>query len=124
MPRWRILIVDDEEGMLEVCADCLSAVDAEIVTEVDSSRAIERVLVESWDLLIADVQMPSIDGVELLRLARNRNPTLAVLMITAFPDLEIARQCRQHGAAGFLSKHVLAQQLLPSARRVLEERCA
>ena len=124
MARRRILIVDDEEGMLEVCADCLSMIDAEIVTEVDSTRAMERVLVERWDLLIADVRMPGMGGVELLRLARDRDPTLAVLMITAFPDVETAKQCRQLGAVGFLSKQVLAQELLASARRVLEVRYA
>lgn len=124
MARWRILIVDDEEGMLEVCADCLSTADAEIVTEVDSTRALERVLIESWDLLIADVRMPGMGGVELLRLARERDPMLSVLMITAFPDVETAKQCRQHGAVGLLSKQVLARELLASARRVLEAKHA
>lgn len=124
MARWRILIVDDEEGILEVCAGCLATVDAEIVTELDSTRAMERLLAESWDLLIADVRMPGMGGVELLRLARERDPTLAVIMITAFPDVETARQCRQHGAVEFLSKQFLAQELLASARRVLEVRYA
>lgn len=124
MARSRILIVDDEEGILEVCADCLSTIDAEIVTEVDSIRAAQRILVESWHLLIADVRMPGLGGVELLRLARERDPTLAVLMITAFPDVETARQCRQQGAVGFLSKQVLVRELLASARRILEARCA
>lgn len=124
MARSRILIVDDEEGILEVCAECLATIDAEIVTEVDSTRAAQRVSVESWDLLIADVRMPALGGVELLRLARERDPTLAVLMITAFPDVETARQCRQYGAVGFLSKQFLAQELLASSRRLLEARRA
>lgn len=122
MARWRILIVDDEEGMLEVCADCLAAVDAETVTEIDSTRAMERVFAESWNLLIADVRMPGVGGVDLLRLARERDPMLAVLMITAFPNVETAVECMKLGAADFISKPFLPQDLLASARRLLAEK--
>ena len=108
--------------MLEVCADCLSAVDAEIVTEIDSTRAMERVFAESWDLLIADVRMPGVGGVDLLRRARERDPMLAVLMITAFPNVETAVECMKLGAADFISKPFLPQDLLASARRLLAEK--
>lgn len=120
MARWRILIVDDEKGMLEVCAECLSTIDAEIVTEIESPRAARRIEAESWDLLIADVRMPGVDGVELLRLAREQDPELAVLMITAFANVETAVECMKLGAADYVSKPFFPQDLLASARRLLE----
>lgn len=120
MAKWRILIVDDEEGMLEVCAECLSAIDADIVTELESARAARRLEAESWDLLIADVRMPGVDGVEMLRLAREQDPELAALMITAFANVETAVECMKLGAADYIAKPFLPEDLLASAHRLLE----
>ena len=91
MPKARILIVDDEEGMLEVCADTLQRIpDAEILLESQSVRAAERIVKESLDLLITDVRMPGVGGVELLRIAREHDPGLAVLVLTAYPTVQTA----------------------------------
>lgn len=123
MAKSRILIVDDEQGMLEVCVDCLSGLpETEIVAEREGAHAARRLEAESWDLLIADVRMPGIDGVDLLRLARERDPDLAVLMITAFPNVDTAVECMKLGAADYVSKPFMPEDLLASARRLLEAR--
>lgn len=123
MARSRILIVDDEQGMLEVCRDCLSALPGtEIVTEREGADAAKRLETESWDLLIADVRMPGVDGVDLLRLAREHDPDLAVLMITAFPNVDTAVECMKLGAADYVSKPFMPEDLIASARRLLESR--
>jgi CheY-like chemotaxis protein len=71
MSKSRILIVDDEEGMLEVCSDTLRRLpEVEIVTEGSSARAAQRLASESFDLVLADVRMPGLGGVDLLRLGR------------------------------------------------------
>ncbi|MBD3645946.1 MAG: response regulator, partial [Pseudomonadales bacterium] len=120
MVKSRILIVDDEEGMLEVCADCLCTIEAEIITEIDSTLAAKRLAAESWDLLIADIRMPGVGGVDLLRLAREQDPNIAVLMITAFPNVDTAVECMKLGAADYITKPFLPEDLLASARRLLE----
>ncbi|MHC4161901.1 MAG: sigma-54-dependent transcriptional regulator [Planctomycetota bacterium] len=123
MSRARILVVDDEVGMLEVCADTLKRrKDTEIVTESDSRRAAELIASETYDLIILDIRMPSPGGVELLRSARERDPTVAVLMITAFPSVETAVECMKLGAADYATKPFIPEDLVSTVERLLESR--
>ncbi|MBI1987348.1 MAG: sigma-54-dependent Fis family transcriptional regulator [Nitrospinae bacterium] len=123
MAKARILVVDDEEGMLEVCADTLRKLpETEILLESQSRRAAERLSSESLDLLIADICMPGVDGVELLRIARWHDPNLAVLMLTAFPTVETAVESMKLGAADYITKPFLPDNLLATVRRLLEEK--
>lgn len=128
MTRSRILVVDDEQGMLEVCADSLATLrNVDVILERDSRRAAERLSGESWDLLITDIRMPGIGGVELLSLAREQDPDLAVLMITAFPSVETAVESMKLGAADYIVKPFLpddfkaAVQRLIHTKQILEE---
>ncbi len=124
MAKWRILVVDDEQGMLEVCASTLRKLpDTETVLERDSRRAAERLGQENFDLLISDVRMPGLGGVELLRIARQRDPNLAALMLTAFPTVETAVESMKLGAADYITKPFLPPDLLTAARRLLEQKC-
>jgi DNA-binding NtrC family response regulator len=121
MAKRRILVVDDEEGMLEVCAASLKKLpDAAVLVEQDSRRAVQRLAEESFDLLIADMCMPHVNGVELLRSARQADSSLAVLMITAFPSVESAVESMKLGAADYITKPFLPEDLLANARRLLE----
>lgn len=121
MAKTRILVVDDEPGMLEVCADTLRKLaNAEILVENQSPNAAERIARESLDLLIADICMPGLNGLELLRLARQHDPNVAVLMLTAFPTVETAVESMKLGAADYIAKPFLPEDLLAVVRRLLE----
>lgn len=121
MAKKRILVVDDEKGMLEVCAATLKKLpDATILVEQDSRRAVERVTSEHFDLLILDIRMPDIGGVEVLRRARAHDPNLAVLMMTAFPSVDTAVETMKLGAADYITKPFLPDDLLATANRLLE----
>lgn len=121
MAKVRILVVDDEEGMLEVCSDILHKLsDAEILLESQGAQAAERIARESLDLLIADVRLPDLPGIELLRLARQHDPSLAVLMLTAYPTVETAVESMKLGAADYITKPFLPEDLLAVAKRLLE----
>ncbi|MBI4516499.1 MAG: sigma-54-dependent Fis family transcriptional regulator [Deltaproteobacteria bacterium] len=123
MSRERVLIVDDEEGMLEVCADILGKLPETTITLERSSRqAAELLAKNSFDLLITDIRMPEITGVELLRIARERDPDIPVLMLTAFPAVETAVESMKLGAADYITKPFLPDDLLVTARRLLDER--
>ncbi|MBI2877317.1 MAG: response regulator [Candidatus Tectomicrobia bacterium] len=103
MAKTRILVVDDEEGILKVCAGTLRKLpEMEIILESQSRRAIERVSSESLDLLVTDIRMPEVDGLELLQIARRHDPSLMVLMLTAFPTVETAVESMRRGAADYL----------------------
>ncbi len=121
MAKARILIVDDEEGMLEVCADTLSKLpDVELVVEGQSRRAAERLAAETFDLLITDVRMPGLTGVDLLRLARQHNPEICVLVLTAYPTVESAVETMKLGATDYIVKPFLPDDLRATVRRLLE----
>ncbi len=121
MAKQRILVVDDEEGMLEVCAATLKKLShAVIILENDSRKAAQRVATETFDLLITDIRMPGVSGVDLLKLARQHDPNLAVLMITAFPTVETAVQSMKLGAADYITKPFLPEDLLATVQRLLE----
>jgi DNA-binding NtrC family response regulator len=123
MPELRVLVVDDEPGMLEVCEDILREIPhVRVVAEQDSGRAATLLGAESWELLITDLCMPGVDGLELLRLARQHDAELPVLMLTAFPSVETAVDSMKLGAADYLTKPFLPDDLLLTARRLLEGR--
>ncbi|MEW6749488.1 MAG: sigma-54 dependent transcriptional regulator [Candidatus Latescibacterota bacterium] len=123
MAEARILVVDDEEGMLEVCADTLRALPGtQITSERDSHRAALRLAAETFDLLIADIRMPGLSGVQLLRIAHQHDPGLAVLMLTAFPSMETAVESMRLGAADYLTKPFHPEELRAAVRRLLEEK--
>jgi two-component system, NtrC family, response regulator PilR len=123
MPELRVLVVDDEPGMLEVCSEILNEIPrVRVVTMQDAARAAELIQAESWELLITDLCMPAMDGLQLLRLARERDADLPVLVLTAFPSVDTAVDSMKHGAADYLTKPFLPDDLLLTVRRLLEGR--
>lgn len=123
MRKARILIVDDEPGILEVCADTLDYLgDVEIVTEVDSLKAAKRLAEESFDLLLTDLRMPGLNGVELLREGRLHDPDLPALIVTAYPSVESAVETMKMGEVDYITKPFLPDELLLTARRLLKGR--
>ncbi|HSJ10103.1 MAG TPA: sigma-54 dependent transcriptional regulator [Longimicrobiales bacterium] len=123
MPELRILVVDDEPGMLEVCSDILRELPRTRVTaEADARRAAELLHSESWDLLITDLSMPHVGGLELVRIAREHDAELPVLVLTAFPSVDTAVESMKLGAADYVTKPFLPDDLLLTARRLLETR--
>ena len=89
--RRSILVVDDEEPVLRACVRALREIPgAEIVQQKLSSRAAELLASQSFDLLVSDVRMPEMSGVELIRIAHECDPTLPVILITGFPTPEMA----------------------------------
>lgn len=117
----RVLVVDDEPGMLEVCGDTLRRLpDLEIVLEGSASRAAERLRDEHFDLVVADVRMPEMSGIDLLRVARERQPDVAALVITAYPTVEGAVESMKLGAADYMMKPIRPDELRAAAGRLLE----
>ena len=122
MVRARVLVVDDEPGMLEVCSDVLGKLpNVELALEARAEKAADRLARESFDLLVTDVRMPTLGGLDLLRTARKRDPRLPVLVFTAFPSVESAVESMKLGASDYLAKPFLPDDLLRVAGRLLED---
>lgn len=123
MKKFCILIVDDEPGMLEVCADTLAGLPhTTICTESDSRLAAARLREGGIDLLITDVCMPGLDGIELQRIAREQDPELPVLVLTAYPKVETAVEAMKLGATDYITKPFNPDDLRHTVERLIGER--
>lgn len=123
MKKFRILIVDDETGMLEVCADTLAGLPhTTAYTESNSRLAAERLREGGIDLLITDVCMPGLDGIELQRIAREQDPELPILVLTAYPTVETAVEAMKLGATDYITKPFNPDDLLRTVERLIAER--
>lgn len=100
----RILIVDDEVNILIVLQTVLGFSGHEIVTALGGEKAVELLATSNFDLLISDVRMYPMDGLELLKLARVRHPDLPAILITAFDLPAMKRMTESLGPFGYLRK--------------------
>jgi two-component system response regulator AtoC len=123
MPRTRVLVVDDEQDMLDVCADVLGKLpDAEVHVESQSQRALARLEHETFDLVLTDIRMPRVGGLEIVSAARQRDAQVAILVFTAYPSIESAVEAIKLGASDYIAKPFLPDDLLRTAARLLESR--
>ena len=111
MSRARVLIVDDEPDMVENCARILKPAGYECLVTTDARRALEILESEHPDLLLTDLKMPEVDGMELLHRAHELDPALPVIMITAFATVESAVAAVKEGAFDYLPKNFSVDQL-------------
>jgi DNA-binding NtrC family response regulator len=121
-PAARVLVVDDEVDMLETCRRILARHHYAVRTAASPEEA-ERLLADGpFDLLIADLVMPGKDGLELARLARHRDPRIAVLIITAHATIDSALRATREGAFDYIPKPFTMEQLEVAVERGLEAR--
>ena len=122
MSRARLLIVDDEPDMVENCARILGRAGYDCLTATDPRRALGMIESERPDLLLTDLKMPDVDGMELLRHARELDPAMPVIMITAFATIESAVAAVREGAFDYLPKNFSVDQLTVTVERALRQR--
>jgi two-component system, NtrC family, response regulator HydG len=117
-----VLIVDDEPDMVENCARILRRAGYRCLTATDPHRALVLLESDAPDLLLTDLKMPGMDGMELLRRARDLDPSLPVIMITAFATIESAVAAVKEGAFDYLPKTFTLDQLQVAVERALRQR--
>jgi len=123
LPKTKILLVGDAPDNLESCLhDLRNLPQLEILVEGQGLRAAERLEEEIPDVLIADLQMPELSGLELLRLGRQRDPNLIAVIITANPTVEVAVECMKLGAAEFISRPFPSGELLRIVQELLDSK--
>jgi FixJ family two-component response regulator len=109
---YRILIVDDDAEVRETLKQILSETGgAGVDCAADGEAGFSMIKEQSYDLVFIDIRLPGIDGLELLRLIKRYDPTLAVVMITGFPSVDSAIQTMKDGAADFITKPFRFQQI-------------
>jgi DNA-binding NtrC family response regulator len=119
-----ILIVDDDQRIRTSLSHGLAKVADELRTAEDAERGLATLAEFSPDVVLADVRMPGMDGLELLRILRERAPEVSVIMMTAFDDLPTVATAMREGAVDFLVKPLDLHQLRSVIERVFEDRRA
>lgn len=100
----RVLIVDDEEEFINSLAERLSIRDYDVTTSANGRDAIEKVRGYNFDVVMLDVVMPGIDGLEVLREIKRIKPLTEVIMLTALPNVEIGVEAMKRGAMDYILK--------------------
>jgi len=119
MAPGRILVVDDERLFREMYRDALSRHGYEVATAASAQEALAALSADRTDLLLSDVRMPGMDGIELCAEALRRDPALEAVAVTAAGDLETAVRAMQAGCGDFLVKPVQEERLLQGVTRAL-----
>jgi len=119
--RARVLVVDDELGPRESLRMILKP-SYEIATAESGEEALRTVGVFHPDLVFMDIKMPQMDGMELLRRIKATDPSIEVVMITAYASLDTVRSALTHGAFEYLIKPFSRKDLEETARRALARR--
>ena len=119
--RPRVLVVDDEASIRDLLAKTLSLAEYDVDTAPDGRSALERLRLYPYDLLIADLKMPGIDGLAVIREAKRLNANLPVIIITGYSTESAAIDAVNLGVAGYLTKPFRVPQVLAAAAKAIRE---
>ena len=103
-PLGRVLVVDDDPNVVEMLQDLLVDVGYLVKHALDGTEALRLVPVFEPDVVLLDLQLPGISGIEVLDRLRRDHPTVPVIIVTGNDDVEVARRTLRGGAFDYLSK--------------------
>ena len=120
----KILIIEAEEPIRRVLVRILNEEDSnfEIHQASDGKKGLDLIKKESFDLVLCDIKMPKVDGIELLQRTRKTNSTLPFIMLTGHGNIETAVESMKLGAYDFISKPPDLNRLINSVRNALEKK--
>ena len=124
MSDGKILVVDNEPRMVDSLKTLLAMEGYEVAGEHDPELALNQLDKTTFDLMITDIKMPKLDGIELMRRARDKDPLLGVFLITGYASIESARDAVEEGAFGYLTKPLEIDELKLVVARGIEKRRA
>ena len=120
--RGNILIADDEDGVRESLAEVLAEEGYRVTQVSDGEQAVEALNAQEFDIVISDVRMPKVDGLEVLQRAREVSPQTMVLLMTAHASVDTAVQALRRGAQDYLLKPLLFEDALHKIQYLLRNR--
>lgn len=118
----RILVVDDEERICRSLDSLLTKAGYQVQTAPDGKQALQLYLQNQFDLIVSDIKLPELDGIQLLKQIRRHDPEAVVILMTAYASLETAVAALNMGAYDYLVKPVEFTQLKLAVKRALEKR--
>lgn len=122
MDRKRILVVDDEKDVRETLEQVLKTMDFEPYTAAGGQEALEILEKTKIDVVLSDLYMPEMNGIELLKRVKARDKNSVFLMITAHPTIETAVDAIKKGAYDYLTKPFHIEEVRMKLNRALEKK--
>jgi DNA-binding NtrC family response regulator len=115
----RILLVDDNADVLSFMCDALQGRGYDLKVIQNSAEALLALQQQSFDLIITDIVMPKVHGLEILQAAKRQNPSVSVVFVTGHPHRDILREGFEKGAFSVLEKPFPVSELIATVERAL-----
>jgi DNA-binding NtrC family response regulator len=117
----KILVVDDDRDMQENIVEVLENAEFDVCTADNGEEAIELVSETPFDLVLLDLIMPKMGGMEALPIIRRKCPNIKIIMVTAFSTIDNAVEAMRKGANDYITKPFKINELMMAVKRCLEE---
>ena len=118
----RVLVVDDEEAFRYMLNTLLTAEAYKTDLAADGTEAINKLQQTEYDIVLLDILMPRIDGMEVLKFSKDKWPDTQVIMLTGLQEIQIAVQCIKMDAFDYVMKPYSSDELLSAIERAYERR--
>ena len=114
----KILIVDDDEDIVTIISKMLQGEEWDVKAVYNGVEALEKVSSFKPDIILLDIMMPEMSGIEVLKKIKKSNPDTRIIMITAFGDIETYLDSMEFGAFEYINKPFETQELLQMIQKV------
>jgi len=112
---YKILVVDDEEPVRKLFEDLLTKEKHDVKYVSSAEEALDWIEKDDFDIMLLDIKLPGISGLEALKLVKDKKPDLTVIMITGYGyDEELIAKCRELGCSGYIGKNMPISQIMSS----------
>jgi signal transduction histidine kinase len=118
----RIMVVDDEQYMCDICSKALGRAGYDVVATTDPHEALRHLHESPFDILLTDIQMPTVSGLELAQQARTIDPAIVIIVMTGHASMENLQQAVRRGIADILNKPFELEQLRLAVDQALHKR--
>ena len=119
-----LLVVDDEEVVCQACRRIFSRQGFEVVSNTDARQGLTVAAERDFDIILLDIKMPNMDGIQFLEQLRERKPDVPVLIITGYPSIPNASAAMRLGACDYVTKPFTTEEITSAVQRVLSTRRA
>lgn len=126
--KGRVLVVDDEKNIRDLIRMALTKAGYDVLEAEDGAKAVEVLRKDDnplmVDVITCDIRMPKVNGIEAIAFFRKEFPSIPVVVITGFPETEMAVSLLKQGVSDYVPKPVESQKLLAVVAKAMEQRIA